>query len=471
MDTLRELVGVSFKDVEQGLWHKMLHEFAGVLTAVLESMDEVLLEARDKDRFETRDFQQRSIDTLFGTGVDFQRRRYYDREKKKHVYLLDEALGLVPREQLSPGLKAAMLTQAVTTSSYRKAAESLTSLLGFPAVSHESIRQAVIEVGTALEAAGAEEREDPQGDRQVDVIFLEADGMHISLQQEQNRSVEEKVLTTHEGWEPRHPSSAEFALVNVDQFRTNDADFWEAGSRHVYSRYDITEDTLVVLNGDRAKWIRKGVKYFPQAMYQIDQFHLKRDIRRLFRSIPEQIETLFEALDGDDVTGATFLARLAEATAKLTDKKRRDEATRLLRDLSDIPEATVDYRRRMKARGLCTEGLRGLGAAESQIDRLSDRLKGRGRSWRHEGEAAMMELQCARNNGRFEAIVDRIEEWREKTSASVVPIKETVRRAARTVKSALAIPQGKTPIDSSGTNASGGLSNLLHRINESQMPS
>jgi len=51
---------------------------------------------------------------------------------------------------------------------------------------------------------------------------------------------------------------------------------------------------MVVINGDRAGWIRKGLEYFPRAMYQVDRFHLKRDLRTLLRGTQE----LYPALAG-----------------------------------------------------------------------------------------------------------------------------------------------------------------------------
>lgn len=44
MEQLRELVDVSFKDIEWGLWAKMWREFATSLAALLEDIDAIFLE-------------------------------------------------------------------------------------------------------------------------------------------------------------------------------------------------------------------------------------------------------------------------------------------------------------------------------------------------------------------------------------------------------------------------------------------
>src|SRR5690606_39106180 len=103
---------------------------------------------------------------------------------------------------------------------------------------------------------------------------------------------------------------------------------------------DIDEHTIVVLNGDRASWIRKGVDYFPNVLYQFDRWHLRRDLRRLFAKQDKVRNRLLAALDADDATGATFIAAFAEAL-KVLDGEKRKEAERLLKDLASMPEAIV----------------------------------------------------------------------------------------------------------------------------------
>src|SRR5690625_529304 len=128
-----------------------------------------------------------------------------------------------------------------------------------------------------------------------------------------------------------------FKLVGTEQFRTNESECWELASRYAYSHWNITDDTIVIINGDRDKWIRGGMRYFPKAMYQIDRFHLVRDLRYLFRSDDKTLKGLLDALNSDDVTGGTFVAKLAEAVGKFEDEKRHKKALNLLNDVSSIP--------------------------------------------------------------------------------------------------------------------------------------
>src|SRR5690606_22002256 len=433
----------------------------------LEQIDDWLAEQRDRRRFRMRDMQPRTLQTLFGVDLTFRRRRYLDRQTGKMVYLLDEVLQLPAQKQLRPALTSWALGQAVLSNSYRGAARSLEALYGHRVVSHESIRQVVLTVGKGLMEEQATHLEAPAGSRKVRVLFLEVDGLSVPLQREgRQRRVEEKLLTVHEGWAPRHPASGEYVLVNKRHFRTQARDFWELASRFVYSLYDdVDENTMVVINGDRAEWVRQGVKYFPKAIYQVDTFHLMRELREIFGHGSPVVQELAEARE-EDVTGAAFMAKLAEACAKLTDPKKRQRCRAMLKDLKDMPEAVVDYRHRLRAQGIATEGFRGLGAAESQVDTFADRVKHRGRSGSRHGLAAIMEVVCWRNTERLKHVMQRIEAFLIRTKASLAEVKqEAVRLVERVVAEGVGVlRQAHVPITEAGRTRSGGLSRLMHRV-------
>jgi len=253
--------------------------------------------------------------------------------------------------------------------------------------------------------------------------------------------------------------------VNKRHFRTQARDFWELASRFVYSLYDVDENTVVVINGDRAEWVRQGVKYFPKAIYQVDTFHLMRELRDIFGHGSPVVQELAEARE-EDVTGAAFMAKLAEACAKLTDPKKRQRCRALLEDLKDMPEAVVDYRHRLRAQGIATEGFRGLGAAESQVDTFADRVKHRGRSWSRHGLGAIMEVLCWRNTERLKHVMQRIEAFLIRTKASLAEVKqEAVRLVERVVAEGVGVlRQAHVPITEAGRTRSGGLSRLMHRV-------
>src|SRR5690606_4984400 len=105
--------------------------------------------------------------------------------------------------------------------------------------------------------------------------------------------------------------------------------------------------------------------------------------------------------------------------------KKRQEGEVLLKDLVDMPEAVVDYRVRLRAMGLNTEGLRGMGAAESQVDTFADRVKGRGRKWSPRGLAAIMELLWWRNTDALPQMLTQVGALLARTGVSLQQVKRT----------------------------------------------
>jgi len=465
MDQLRKRLGFSLQELETALFGFMAREFVQVYIQALAEIDNWLLEHRDKRRFRLKDSDTRTLQTLFGIEITFSRRRYLDRQTGKSVYLLDEVLQLPEQKQISPALAAWSLGQAVVCNSYRGAAESLNAIYGHAVVSHESIRQVVLAMGKGLQKEQEERLKDPAGTRKVRVLFLEVDGLNVHLQRSGTRRwVEEKLLTVHEGWRRRHPASDEYELVNKRYFRTQDKDFWEAASRFVYSEYDIDAETVVVINGDRADWIRQGVEYFPKAIYQVDTFHLVRDLRYIFGHDSPVVEELLKARQAD-VTGEEFLAQLAKASEGVADKEKQRRCQGLLNDLKKMPEAVVDYRLRLAACGIPTEGLRGLGAAESQMDAFADRVKHRGRSWSCEGLAAIMEVLCWRNTERLDQVMNRVEALLARAEMSLGEVKQrAVRLVKQVANSGVKALCAGVPVTNAGCTASGGMSRFMHRI-------
>lgn len=462
MDELRELIGISFKELETRLRQEMAERFTEALAALLGLIDEHLFIERDPKRYEVVDQRKRSIETVLGATLEFKRRYYYDQQERRHVFLLDEVLGLQAKVEASPALMEMALWQAVNSPSYRQASASLENMHGRPVLSHETLRKYVLQVGQEAATIEEQARQAADGKRKVDVLFLEVDGLSHSLQHDKKDRVEEKILISHEGWEKRHPGSSEKRLKKLSLFSSHDEDeFWEEASRHVMSRYEIDEKTVVVINGDRASWIRKGVNYFPNALYQVDRFHLNRDLRRIFGRKSECLKDLYAALD-EDVTGAAFLSCLVEKGSELASKKDKDQLDSLINDLSEVAEATCDYRLRLKTLGNDVTGYEPMGAAEAQMDRIGDRTKRRGQSWSRQGLKSIMQLICWKYEGLFAAVLDRV---KQPDCGKLAEFEQITKEAMHAVASKhLAVKQARVPMLNAGLHQSAGLSNLMHRL-------
>jgi len=151
--------------------------------------------------------------------------------------------------------------------------------------------------GRETDRVGREDR-NLRGKRKFQSFFIEADGCFLHMQKRDERNQELKMILAHEEWENRTPGSKEYELLNKTYYASFELEeFWDEASRHLYCKYDIDDDTIVVINGDRAPWIREGVEYFPKAMYQADRFHVKRDLKEFLRGT-EGLKECLNAFDG-----------------------------------------------------------------------------------------------------------------------------------------------------------------------------
>ena len=399
-----------------------------------------------------------TISTLFG-DITFKRRYYKDTETERYVYLLDEVLGI--DGGISPCLAAVAAAEGVIGPSYRAACNSLEELYGCQVISHETIRQLMIKAGKQIELEEKRKRQEPEGKKKVPIIFIEADGCFLHMQRQNRRNQELKMILAHDGWENRTPGSKEYELLNKTYYASFELEeFWDEASRHIYCEYDIDDDTIVVINGDRAPWIREGVEYFPKAMYQADRFHVKRDLKQFLRGT-EELSACLSAFDDSDVD--LLIRSLASAVPKIKDKQRSKGAARLLEDILKMPDSFRDYRERLKDESCDTSKMRGMGAAESNVDRFSNRLKKRGQSWVPVGATAMAQSLIKYWSGSLGRYAEHVSKIREVLNPK--KMQEKIKDASKNIAGeALRVKEGRIPIKGSGTTRSGGLSSLFNRL-------
>jgi hypothetical protein len=462
MMEIRHLLQTSFRDLEIMLFQELSKHFLAILEQVLKILDELVCADRDCERFEIKDRRLRSVETLFGT-LWFKRRYYWDREIKTHVALLDEALGLAKRARLSPGLTEAAVLQGVNGPSYRAAQRTLEAFYHRPVVSHETVRKKVIETGRLVIRKEQRRQRKVKGERRVPILFIEADGLYAHLQRDKQGGIEQRLALSHEGWQQR--SRSEYELVNRRHYMAfRGEDFWEAVSRQIYSRYDL-EGAVVVINGDRASWIGQGTDYFADAaavLLQWDRFHIARELRQILRNQPKRRKHALRAFRQSKPV--QLLKELATAESQEGDPKLKDSIRALKEAVLAHPEAFRDYRTRLMEKGLKFQGLRGLGAAESNMDRFANRLKKRGQSWARYGLEAITATLTKHLEGQLLPYARQVAQLREKVRKLPQLMHGSSSLARRVVDRVYQPRQGGLPATKMGLKGSGGLSHLLNHM-------
>src|SRR5690606_14856828 len=106
LDELRKELGISsFEEMEWAIKKEYDRGYCQAVAEFLETLDEWLHQRVDRQRYKTHEIRGRTVETVLGTGVRFQRRYYEDVETGGYVALLDELLMLPKGDQISPGLR------------------------------------------------------------------------------------------------------------------------------------------------------------------------------------------------------------------------------------------------------------------------------------------------------------------------------------------------------------------------------
>ena len=179
------------KELEQITYRALQKSFSQVMAKTLIDLDEAIAIGRDKKRFYLKDKRPLKFDSVFGS-VEVNRNYYQDRETGKYLYLLDQYLAFDGTKGMSPVVQDLAIELAVTGVSYRQASDAMEKLLGYPVISHEGIRQQLLNTEVVPETSIPLDHE---------VIFVEVDGLYTKSQEKGKRGREIKIASVHQGWE------------------------------------------------------------------------------------------------------------------------------------------------------------------------------------------------------------------------------------------------------------------------------
>lgn len=392
---------LTIKELEQWLFRKMQDTFASIMKTVLEFWDEEILKHRDRSRYRVKDERETSIYTVFG-NIRYKRRLYYDRKTGKYVYLLDRLLKFEGGGKISPHLEETVIAFASEGPSYRDSAERLKQLLGYHVLSHEAIRGKLIEKSEKQQVKVAKRRP-------ARVLFVEADGLYTKLQRSQKKGKENAIAVVHEGWEK---NGKRVSLRNKQYYlHEGGGDFWEGFGEFLTERYEIDEQTWLVVNGDGANWIKECESYFHQCLFMLDRFHVARELKRFVGHLPKVWREVRSALAKQD---ATALMAAIEGVAEVEIAEEHRQEWRAYRSyLKQHKSHLEDYRKTLRAHGIDTSGMRPMGSAEAQMRIFAKRTKRGGYSWSERGVSAMLRTIMRRKEAQWLA-VEMVEREQEK---------------------------------------------------------
>ena len=359
----------------------------------LEALDDELLASKPKG-LSMEGFRKRTLVTRFGEVV--VKRRMYKDGYGSTVFALDEHLGWKPRQQASPSLTKSIVSMA-SAAPFRMASEMVSELTA-GVLSAMTMHRLVSGVG---QSALSEERDRWEscflrgedvcdGQQRAEVIYTEADGVWVHLQREDPKRYEVKSGIAYRGWRSVGGGRYELADKRVYVHAQAAIPFWEGASLEWGKQYALGAVRRFVVGGDGANWIRQGVYELPNAVFQLDGFHLARACgrgygKKLGRAIYEAIRS-----------GSHQSARALASTAAPAETKTALEDRQYVE--SNVCSG-MDWRNQVAN---APPDARSLGTMESNGDKLTaNRMKKRGMSWTIRGAQRMGKVIQLERNGEL----------------------------------------------------------------------
>ena len=335
-----------------------------------------------------------------------------DEGNKAYIYLLDQLLGFDTIGLISTNL-AERIVENASIASYRNAADNVTELSG-QSISHGGVWNVVQALGQKVkesetELAKAAEKNQLCGEKEVPVLFEEADGVYINIQgndrPKSGKKLEMKVAVAYAGW--KETSKNRFELVNkVACAGFEDiSEFYRIKEAMIAREYNVDEIQMRILNGDGAAWIKHGID--DTVHYQLDPFHKHKAILRSVRD-EEQRKTILNLLGDNKIDDAlVYIAGLANDTE---DEKEQKKLKELYSYFKENRDGLIPYQKRGLDIPEPPIGLeyRNLGTMEHHIcDIIAQRMKHRKASWSIEGASNLGKLLAAKASRRLNEVVEK----------------------------------------------------------------
>lgn len=406
-----ELLEESFENIEKKIFQYVCDMGVQITVFMLEQLDEYLMTNRDRKRYKSKQTRKTTIKTVYGS-VEYTRRMYYDKEKREYVYLLDDQMQMEKVGTISTNL-AKKIAEATIDMPYRKAADTISETTGQTISSH-GVWNVAQQIGNVIQDEEQNlvrelHAEQTRGTEESKIIFIESDGVYLHIQKDKQKapSMEMKVATMYDGW---NQDGTELHNKVVFAGMEPAKKFNEKIEAVIQSVFDIDAAELRVLNGDGANWIKNT--YEPDRIFQLDRFHIKKEIRRCIpeRHIRNHILNRFENNKMDDMLEdiKTYINSIDDGT----DEKKVKKAIGLYNYLNNNYDGLLPWQLQAGKVLEAPDGMiyKNMGVQENQnCSLISIRMARRKTRWSVAGANNMAKLIYMRENGKLDRIIELVD--------------------------------------------------------------
>ncbi len=395
--------GLTFKEIERNFFEIGCEVARTLMQQFLRKADKELEEERNTGELRHKGTRTTTIKTLMGE-VPVKRvlyKRVNEEGAVEYIFLLDQVLGFDTIGNVSPNLVEKIVDCACEVS-FREAADAVTELTN-QGISHTGVWNIVQTVGQKQAEAEdnlvkAFENNELSGEKEVPVLFEEADGLWLSMQgkSRENSSKgrkELKVGVVYEGWEKRYPSSKEYKTVEKMAFAgyMKPEEFKTLRDAAIAEKYNVDEIIYRILNGDGASWIKNGHD-LETDRFQLDPYHLAKSVvrnvydkqarRHIMRWLKAgEFEKVFEKIENLKYESGGLEKEVKKLNILENYIKSNIDGIIPYKDRKGIklpePPGSIEYRT--------------LGTMERQVNVFAARMKG-GKSWSEQGAANLSKI-------------------------------------------------------------------------------
>lgn len=416
MKTMIEENGVTFKDLEKNIYAWICELGREFTKEFLERHDRILMEGRDKKKYRNKGLRQTTVKTIYGE-VTYRRTVYEtvtEEGERQFRYLLDENLSLSNVGLVSENM-AEMMVHGITELSFRECAARIREMTGL-SVSAMGVWNVIQALGEKVcederELVRAHKAGKVRGEREVPVLFEEADGVHVSLQgkdrkQGRNGKAEIKVGIAYDGW--KKEGKGRYALpekVVVAGF-AKAKEFHEYREAAIAAKYNLDEVSERILNADGASWIKKVRDR--STVFQLDPFHRNKAIREKIHNGRARGEIM--GLLEEEKTEELF-AYLEKYKDSLSEDAEIADAEELIRYYKDNREGLLPYRSQGVELPEHPEGLeyREMGTMENHIwSVIARRMKHNHTSWSRRGGNHLAKILAKKSSGKLWEVTEEL---------------------------------------------------------------
>ena len=430
---------VSFKELEQKIYRYVCELAREMTQIILERYDTELMLQRDKEQYRNKGSRKTTIKTIYGE-VEYSRRVYQtvlESGEKAFVFLLDEAMQMEKIGLISSNL-AEKLAITITDATYRVTAQTISSTCG-QTISHTGVWNFIQRLGEKIskeeDADVARMHADKStGSKEIPTLFEEMDGVWLHMQgadHKKARNQEMKVFTMYEGWDAEAERSGRSTLSEKAMLAgmEDSASFHEKREAFIRSRYNADEIQQRILNGDGGGWIKEP--YDPEAIFQLDRYHIYQEILRKIRDrqAQKEIRSLFEEGNIEELFRYILTYADSVESGDPKDTASRD-ARQLYSYLKNNEEGLLSYDKRGIEIPKPQEGMiyKEMGVQENQnCTLITMRMKHRRMRWGR-GANNLAKVMYRKENRELIETIDRYSDGLV-TNASLGEIVETLSAA------------------------------------------